>query len=60
MRFPLISGLDIDVEQVKKMIDTFMERGFTYFDTAYVYHQGNREKTLKETLVKRYPKEQFE
>lgn len=38
MRFPLISGLDIDVEQVKKMIDTFMERGFTYFDTAYVYH----------------------
>ena len=59
MRFPLISGLDIDVEQVKKMIDTFMERGFTYFDTAYVYHQGNSEKTLKEALVKRYPRDKF-
>lgn len=60
MRFPLKSGYaDIDVEQVKKMIDTFMERGFTYFDTAYVYHQENSEKTLKEALVKRYPRDKF-
>ena len=27
----------IDIEQVKKMVDTFIERGFTYFDTAWMY-----------------------
>ena len=36
MRFPM-QGETVDVEEVKKMVDTFMERGFTYFDTSYVY-----------------------
>ena len=27
----------IDVETLKKMVDTFIERGFTYFDTAWMY-----------------------
>lgn len=30
----------IDPEQFRQMIDIFMERGFTYFDTGYVYHEG--------------------
>lgn len=41
MRMPLLDPNDdttIDVEQVKKMVDLFLERGFTYFDTAYMYH----------------------
>ena len=37
MRFPM-HGETIDVEEVEKMVDTFMERDFTYFDTSYVYH----------------------
>ena len=28
----------VDVEQVKKMVDIFMEKGFTYFDTAWMYN----------------------
>ena len=28
---------DIDIEKVKRMVDLFMEAGFSYFDTAYVY-----------------------
>lgn len=61
MRFPVNNGnyADVDIELTKKMIDTFIERGFTYFDTAYVYHQGNSEKVLKETLVKRYDRDRF-
>ena len=49
----------IDIEQVKKMFDRFMRNGFTYFDTAYVYHGGKSEGVLKEALVKRYPRNRF-
>ena len=41
MRLPMI-GEEIDIEQTKKMVDRFMEQGFTYFDTAYVYTGGNQ------------------
>ncbi len=50
----------IDIEQVKTMVDMFMEKGFTYFDTAYVYGKdGASEKAAKEALVDRYPRESF-
>ena len=42
MRLPVLNQEDpasVDLEQVCKMVDTFMERGFTYFDTAYMYHK---------------------
>ena len=35
MRLPKI-GNGIDVEQVKKMADRFLDAGFTYFDTAWI------------------------
>ena len=28
-----------DIEQIKEMVDIFMDRGFTYFDTAWVQNQ---------------------
>ena len=40
MRLPLKDENDaksVDTEMLCKMIDTFLERGFTYFDTAYNY-----------------------
>lgn len=58
MRLPMIEG-KIDYVQFKLMIDRFLENGFTYFDTAIVYHQGESEKALRECLVKRYPREKF-
>ena len=33
--------------------------GGTYFDTAFVYHEGASEKALKEALVKRYPRDAY-
>ena len=46
MRLPMI-GDEIDMEQVKAMVDTFMAKGFTYFDTAYVYINGKSEVAAK-------------
>jgi predicted aldo/keto reductase-like oxidoreductase len=58
MRLPEKDGA-IDIEQVSQMADAYMEAGFNYFDTAYVYHSGNSEKAVKEAIVKRYPRESF-
>ncbi len=58
MRLPEKDGA-IDIEQVSQMADAYMEAGFNYFDTAYVYHGGNSEKVVKEAIVKRYPRESF-
>ena len=53
MRLPKIND-KTDIEQVKKMVDMFMDAGFTYFDTAFVY--GTSEADTKKTLVDRYPR----
>ncbi len=62
MRLPLLNPDDassIDIEQFKKMADIFMERGFTYFDTAYPYHQEHSELAVKEAVVKRFPRDSY-
>jgi len=59
MRLPEVDGV-IDVEHVKKMVDLFIESGYSYFDTAYVYHGGNSEKIVKTVLTERYPREKFQ
>lgn len=58
MRLPLKDDA-IDVEQTKDMVDAFMESGFTYFDTAYGYRNGESEKAIKKALVDRYPRDKF-
>ena len=58
MRLPENDGV-IDIDKVSKMADSYLEAGFTYFDTAYVYHGGNSEKAVKEAIVKRYPRDSF-
>jgi Predicted oxidoreductases of the aldo/keto reductase family len=63
MRLPLVdSGAQdspIDIETVKRMVDTFIARGFRYFDTAYMYHSGKSEAALREALVERYQRDSF-
>ena len=61
MRLPVIDGDNskIDIEEFKKMVDLFQSRGFTYYDTAYVYHGGKSEEALREAVVKRYPRNAF-
>ncbi len=58
MRFPMKND-GIDSEQVTKMFDYAMENGINYFDTSYIYHGGKSETTLREYLVKRYPRDKF-
>ena len=57
MRLPQQDGV-IDVEQVKEMVDLFMEAGFTYFDTAWAY--AGSEDAIRQALVERYPRESFQ
>ncbi len=59
MRLPM-NGEEIDMEHTCKMVDAYMEKGFTYFDTAYVYIGGKSEVALKEAVVDRYPRESFQ
>ena len=62
MRLPSLDPNDaskIDIEQTKKMVDTFIERGFTYFDTAWMYCGFNSENATKEALVSRYPRDAY-
>lgn len=62
MRLPLLDKEDVksvDREQVKRMVDLFLERGFTYFDTAYMYHDHTSEDVVRETLVERHPRGAF-
>lgn len=62
MRLPLKDANDpesIDMDLFSQMVDTFLKRGFTYFDTAYPYHNGKSERAVREALVKRHPRERF-
>lgn len=59
MRLPMI-GDEVDIEQTKQMVDLFLSKGFTYFDTAYGYLGGKSEKAVKTALVDRYPRESFQ
>ena len=58
MRLPETDGV-IDLDKVCKMVDSYLDAGFTYFDTAYVYHGGNSEKIVKEAIIKRHPRDSF-
>lgn len=61
MRLPVLNGKgdDIDLESVAKMADHFLQQGFTYFDTAYPYHNGFSERAVRKVLVERHPRESF-
>lgn len=62
MRLPLTDANDkesIDIETLKEMVDTFMEQGFTYFDTAWMYCAFKSENAVKEALTDRYPRDRY-
>lgn len=59
MRLPMKDGV-IDHEQLCEMVDRFLAAGFTYFDTAYGYHDGKSEQAIRRALVERYPRESFQ
>lgn len=61
MRLPLKSQdpADIDFEQTNEMFDLFLESGFTYFDTSFVYHNGKSEDACRRCLVERHDRDSF-
>ena len=62
MRLPLTNPQDvssIDMSKLCEMADYFLERGYTYFDTAYMYHGGKSESAVQEALTRRHKRENF-
>ena len=60
MRLPEKSDGEIDVEQVKQMVDLYMDSGFSYFDTAFVYNNGKSEEAIRSTVTERFPRSKFQ
>lgn len=58
MRLPM-NGSEVDTEETCRMVDSFLEAGFNYFDTAHGYIQGKSELALKECLTGRYPRDHY-
>lgn len=62
MRMPLLDPDNqqaIDVAQLQKMVDLFFQKGFTYCDTAWMYHDFKSEETVGSVVVDRYPRNAF-
>lgn len=57
MRLPK-KDAEFDMEQIKDMVDLFMESGFTYFDTAWAY--AGSEDAIRQALIERYPRNSFQ
>ena len=58
MRLPMKDG-EVDTEETSRMVDTFLENGFNYFDTAHGYLDGKSELALKDRLTGRYPRDRY-
>ena len=58
MRLPMKDG-EVDYAEFNKMIDTFIESGFNYFDTAHGYLSGKSETALRDCLAARYPRDKY-
>lgn len=62
MRLPLQNPADntsVDMQHACRMVDRFLEQGFTYFDTAYLYHGFQSEIFVREALTKRHPRDSY-
>ena len=60
MRLPVIDGDDsrIDEAAALRMVDTAMQNGVNYYDTAWGYHGENSELVMGKALA-RYPRDSF-
>ena len=62
MRLPVLEADQpdsFDYEKIESLFDAFLEKGFTYFDTAYTYHGYHAEEAVRKTLVERHPRDSF-
>ena len=62
MRLPIMpggNGRSVDMNTVKLMADLFISNGFTYFDTAYMYHSYFSEAVFSRTVVPFHPRDAY-
>lgn len=59
LHLPVKENGDIDMDMLNDMVDYYLAADRSYFDTAYTYLNGKSEWALRETLVKRYPRDRF-
>lgn len=62
MRLPLINPADktsINQALLNELVDKFISAGFTYFDTAYPYHDQKSEPAMKAALADRYDRSSY-
>ncbi len=57
MRLPRDENKNIDIARVKGMVDAYMQSGFNYFDTAYIY--SGSEQAMHQALVERYQRDAY-
>lgn len=60
LRLPQTENGAVDLETTKQMADLYLKRGFSYFDTAYIYLNGESEAALRQAVVERYPRASFQ
>ena len=58
MRLPM-NGTEIDYDQTCRMVDTFLDRGFNYFDVARGYLDGRAESAIRTCLTSRHKREEY-
>ena len=61
MRLPVMNGdpTNFDYEHLNAMVDEFLDAGYTYFDTSFVYHNGKSEEATRKAVVERHPRDSF-
>ena len=58
MRLKMLEN-EVDKDEFCRMIDSFINAGFNYFDTAHGYIDGKSETAIRDCLSSRYPREDF-
>lgn len=59
LRLPVTPAGEIDLSLLNQMTDVFLSHGQNYFDTAYTYLDGKSEWAIRESVVKRHPRNAF-
>ncbi len=59
MRLPVNDDNTIDIAGTCELVDLYMEKGFNYFDTAYIYHDEKAEDAVKQCVVERFERDKF-
>lgn len=62
-RLPITNPDDdtsIDIPEMTRMVDYFIEHGGSYFDIAGPYHGGAAEPAFKKLVIDRYPRDKYQ